>query len=306
MGKMKGFTRQMVCLTLISFVILLLSTTSARAATEPQYGGVLRIIDVAEGGQPLGVPWEISGIDTKLQKPFIDSLLREDVKGHYHPWLATGWKIDQAKNTITLSLRKSVKFHDGTDFNANAVKWIVDKGIENKLVRGFLSSDVVDDSTVRINVDRYQNNYLNLLSGFRCSPVSPTAFAKNGIDWARGHPVGTGPFKFVSYERGTKLHSPQWESYWQKGKPYSDGIEHLFIRDPLTQQAALRATGSEKVQVLCVTSGEQAAMAKTQGYEVISMPIGPVSLVPDSNTPDSPLSKKKVREAVSYAINREV
>jgi len=305
MGKMKVFTRQIVCLTLIVFVILLLSITSSRAATEPQYGGVLRIIDVAEGGQPLGVPWEISGIDTKLQKPFIDSLLREDVKGNYHPWLATGWKIDQAKNTITLSLRKGVKFHDGTDFNANAVKWIVDKAIENKLVKGFLSSDVIDDSTVRINVDRYQNNYLNLLAGYRTSPVSPTAFAKNGIDWARWHPVGTGPFKFVSYERGTKVTYTKWEGYWQKGKPYLDGIEYLFIRDPMTQQAALRATGSEKVQVLCVTSGEQAAMAKAQGYEVISMPIGPVSLVPDSKNPESPLSNKKVREAVSYAINRE-
>jgi peptide/nickel transport system substrate-binding protein len=282
-----------------------MSITIVKAATEPQYGGVLRIIDVAEGGQPIGVPWEISGIDTKLQKPFIDTLIREDVKGNYHPWLATGWKIDQAKNTITLSLRKGIKFHDGTDFNANAVKWIVDKAIENKLVKGFLSSDVIDDFTVRINVDRYQNNYLNLLSGYRCSPVSPTAFAKNGIDWARWHPVGTGPFKFVSYERGTKLTYTKWEGYWQKGKPYLDGIEYLIIRDPMTQQAAIRATGSEKVHVLCVTSGEQAAMAKAQGYEVISMPIGPVSLVPDSNNPDSPLSKKKVREAVSYAINRE-
>ncbi len=54
---------------------------SMGAAAQPQYGGIVRIIDVAEGGQPIGVPWETSGIDTKLQKPYLESLLREDVKG---------------------------------------------------------------------------------------------------------------------------------------------------------------------------------------------------------------------------------
>ena len=97
------------------------------------------------------------------------------------------------------------------------------------------------------------------------------------------HPVGTGPFKFVSYERGSKLTYAKWEGYWQKGKPYLDGIEYLFIRDPMTQQAAMRTSGSEKVQVLCVTSGEQAAMMKAQGFQVLSRPVGAISLLPDSN-----------------------
>ncbi len=278
---------------------------STGAASQPQYGGILKIVDVAEGGQPIGVPWETSGIDTKLQKPYLESLLREDVKGGYHPWLATAWKVDMAKNTITLTLRKGVKFHDGTDFNAKAAKWLIDKSIEAKILKGFLGVDAVDDYTIRVNVDKFQNNYLNLLSTQRCSPISPTAFTKNGIEWARWHPVGTGPFKFVDYVRGTKLTYTKWEGYWQKGRPYLDGVEFLFIRDQMTQQAALRASGSEKVQVLCVTSGEQAALAKSQGFEVISMPIGPISLVPDSANADSPLSKKKVREAISLAINRE-
>jgi ABC-type transport system substrate-binding protein len=73
----------------------------------------------------------------------------------------------------------------------------------------------------------------------------------------------------------------------------------------MTQQAAMRASGAEKVQVLCVTSGEQAAMMKAQGFEVLTMSIGPISLIPDSNNPDSPLSRKKVRQAVSFAINRQ-
>ena len=306
MGKMGGFTRQWVGLTLIVCVMLLLAMTNAKAAPKPQYGGVMKIIDIAEGAQPIGAPWEVRGIDTKLIKPAVENLIREDIKGNYYPALASGWKIDQAKNTITLSLQKGVKFHDGTDFNAKAAKWCLDQSIKANVVKGFVSVDVVDDYTIRINITNYQNTFLYYLaSSFGGGMVSPTAYEKKGAEWAKWNPVGTGPFKFVSYERGSKLTFTRWDGYWQKGLPYLDGIEFLFIRDPMTQQAAMRASGSEKVQVLCVTSGEQAAMMKAQGFQILTMPIGPVSLIPDSNNADSPLSKKKVREAISYAINRE-
>jgi peptide/nickel transport system substrate-binding protein len=305
MGKREGFIQQMAALTMIVFVMLFLSISNAGAASNPEYGGVLKIVDVAEGAQPLGSPWDVRGIDSKLMKPVIESLIREDINGNYHPWLATEWKIDQAKNTITVSLRKGVKFHDGTDLNAKAVKWGIDQAIEAKQVKGFLSVDAVDEYTIRVNVDKYQNNYLNYLASSMCNPVSPLTFEKKGKEFAMWNPVGTGPFKFVSYERGSKLTFTKWDGYWQKGKPYLDGVEYLFIRDEMTQQAAMRASGAEKLQVLCVTSGEQAAMMKAQGFEVLTMSIGPVSLIPDSKNSDSPLSNKKVRQAISYAINRE-
>jgi peptide/nickel transport system substrate-binding protein len=304
MGKEKVFMRKMVGLTLIVFVALFLAVSSARAAS-PQYGGILKIIDVAEGAQPLGAPWDVRGIDSKLVHPVLDPLVREDINGNYHPWLATSWKIDQANNTITLPLRRGVKFHDGTDFNAKVVKWCIEQAIAAKQLINFLGVDIIDDYTVRVNVKKYQNNDLSSLAGSPTYPVSPLTFEKKGKEFAMWNPVGTGPFKFVSYERGNKLTFTKWEGYWQKGKPYLDGIEYLFIRDPMTQQAAMRASGSEKVQVLCVTSGEQAAMMQAQGFEVLTMSIGPVSLIPDSKNADSPLSKLKVRQAISYAINRE-
>jgi len=305
MTKIKLFGYYWAVMIPAIMAILLLNVNVARAETAPQYGGVIKIIDLSEGGQPIGAPWKVRGIDQNLIRPAIESLIREDINANYHPWLATEWKIDQANNNITLSLRKGVKFHDGTDFNAQAVKYCLDRAIENKMVKGFNSVDVIDDYTVRINVTQYQNNMLNLLASSVTSPVSPTAFKEMGEEKAMWHPVGTGPFKFVSYERGNSLKFTKWDGYWGKGKPYLDGIEFLFIRDPMTQLAAMQASGDERVDVLAVTSGEQAAMLKAKGFKDITMYTGSVSLMPDSNDPNSPFSNKKVRLALSYAINRE-
>jgi ABC-type transport system substrate-binding protein len=280
MVKAKASTRRWSGLIPIVMAILLLSGTVAKTEVTSQCGGVLKIIDVAEGGQPLGAPWEVRGVDSNLIKPAVESLIREDIRGDYHPCLATDWRIDQPKNKITLSLRKGVKFHDGTNLDAEAVKWCLDQAIEAKMVKGFKGIDVLDEYTVRINVDQYQNNMLNLLSGSITSPVSPSAYKNKGKEWAMWNPVGTGPFKSVSYERGNKLTFTKWEGYWEKGKPYLDGKEFLFIRDPMTQQAAMQARGAEKVHVLAVTSGEQAAMLRAMGLKMLSMYTGTVSLIP--------------------------
>ena len=306
MKEMKGLIRQWVGVNMTILIVLLLATSSWGAAPEPQRGGVLKIIAMSEGGMPIGAPWAIWGVEARVIVPAVESLLWEDSRGEYHPWLATGWTTDPAKKTITLSLRKDVKFHDGTDFNAKAAKWCLDQAINAKIISEFLKVDVVDDYTIRVNLTEYNNTLLKYLAtSYGAGLVSPTAYEKKGKDWAMWNPVGTGPFKFVNFVRGSKLTYARWEGYWQKGKPYLDGLEYHFIRDPMTQQAAMRTSGPEKVHVLSVTSGEEAAMMKAQGFKVLSRPGGPVSLLPDSIDPNSPLSKKKVREAVSYAIDRD-
>jgi peptide/nickel transport system substrate-binding protein len=305
MDKMKVSMRQMVGLTLIVFIMLLLSISGVKAASQ-QYGGIMKVVDMAEGAAPIGAPWENNTIDTKLMGPVIETLYREDPSGKVYPHLATDYKLDLENKTLTFNLRKGIKFHDGTDFNAEAARWCYQKGIDAKIAAGWESVEAVGDSAIRIHFKNYQNDFLGRACGRSFGMISPTAFNKNGIEWARWHPVGTGPFKFVKFQRGNILEYTKNENYWVKGKPYLDGISFLFIRDPMTQQAALLTKDPEqRVDVLSVTSGEQAAMMKAQGFQVLSMPIGPVSLIPDSANADSPLSNRKVREAISYAIDRE-
>src|SRR4030042_5746533 len=267
MDKMKVLVRQMVALVLIVFGMLLLAITGVKAAS-PQYGGVMKVVDMAEGAAPIGAPWENNTIDTKLMGPVIETLYREDPSGKVFPHLATDYKLDLDKKTLTFNLRKGIKFHDGTDFNAEAVRWCYQKGIEAKIAAGWESVEAVGDTAIRIHFSNYQNDFLSRASGRSFGIISPTAFNKNGIEWARWNPVGTGPFKFVKFQRGNILEYTTNENYWVKGKPYLDGISFLFIRDPMTQQAALLTKDPEqRVDVLSVTSGEQAAMMKAQGFQ---------------------------------------
>ncbi len=84
----------------------------------------------------------------------------------------------------------------------------------------------------------------------------------------------------------------------KRSSPFAKALRSLW--------AALMAKDSDqRIDVLAITSAEQAAMMKARGFKVLSTPIGPISLIPDSANADSPLAKPKVREAISYAINRE-
>ncbi len=289
---------------ILTTLVLLLGTADVKAQT-PQYGGIMKVVDMAEGAQPFGVPWENTTIDTKLMGPVIETLLLEHFSGKLYPHLATGYKIDENAKTITFTLRKGIKFHDGTDFNAEAVKWCWENAMKAKIASGWESVEAVGNS-VRVHYQKFQNDFLSRGASRSFGIISPAAFKKNGLDWARWNPVGTGPFKFVKFQRGTILSFTKNQNYWIKGKPYLDGIDYLFIRDPMTQQAAMVTKDKEqRVDVLSVTSGEQAAMMKAQGFNVLKMPVGPISLIPDSANTDSPFSKQKVREAISYAIDRE-
>ncbi|HEJ83346.1 MAG TPA: hypothetical protein ENO25_02155, partial [Desulfobacteraceae bacterium] len=142
MRKAKLFTTLMIGMSLIVFGTILSPATNAET---PQYGGIIKIVDMAEGAQPIGVPWENQTIDTKLMPPVIETLLREDVSGKVSPHLAKDYKVDLENKTITFWLHDGIKFHDGTDFNADAAKWCIQKAMDNKVARGWESVEVVDD-----------------------------------------------------------------------------------------------------------------------------------------------------------------
>jgi peptide/nickel transport system substrate-binding protein len=206
--------------------------------------------------------------------------------------------------SITFYLRKGVKFHDGTDFNAQAAKWCMDKFLEAKSfwTAGWESVEVIDDYTLRLNLSFFTNAILTNLSSGPGTMISPTAVEKNGIEWAKYHPVSTGPFKFKGFERDNYLEMERFDDYWGP-RPYLDGIKYIFMADPMTAAMVLQA-GEAQVYILENVQVMGPDLEK-KGYDLIPAPVGQMLLVPDSNNPDSPFKDKRVREALEYAIDRE-
>ena len=272
---------------------------------QPQYGGTLDIVNMAEGASPIGVPWENLANDQALMEPAIETLMRQDVLGNMHPNLAEDWTLDMDAKTLTFNLREGVKFHDGTDFNAEAAAWCLQQAMEANVLTQFTGARADGEYKLVLEFDTYMNTSLNVLSGGSSGFISPTAFEENGIEWARDNPVGTGPFKFESFTRGVELSYVKNDEYWVAGKPYLDGVSYHFIKDQMTQQAAMQQAGDEGIDVLLTSSGEQVSALTSMGLDVAIQSTGPNCLVPSSTDPDSPLANLKVRQAIYYAIDRD-
>jgi peptide/nickel transport system substrate-binding protein len=232
----------------------------------------------------------------------MEGLVNVEITGDIKPKLATAWDIAPDLTSVTFTLRKGVKFHDGSDFNGEVAKWNIDQFIAAKLasVKDVDSVDLIDDYTIKVKLRNYTNTLLPTLASIYM--VSKAAFDKVGIEGLRWNPVGTGPFKFDSYERDVVLQVSRFEDYWQEGKPYLDAIEAIFIIDPLTASASFEAGEADAV------GGDVAKVLydlQQKGYEILKTYTGAITLIPDSKNPDSILADRKVRQAIDYAIDRD-
>ena len=149
-------------------------------------------VTYTQDGNSIGFPAKAATNTTVTtqSRPAIETLFRVDKTGNVTPWLAIGYKNDTAAKTITMTLQKGVKFHDGTDFNAEAVKWNLEQAKTRKLsgTQTFKSIDVVDDYTIRISLTAWDSTVISNFTAIPGMIVSPTAYNKNGEEWAMKNP----------------------------------------------------------------------------------------------------------------------
>jgi peptide/nickel transport system substrate-binding protein len=281
--------------------------SSVPATITPKKGGTFRI---AESLFPANLGWV--GDPGWLIQPtatvlFLDTILKVDHKNDITPNLATAYTISPDLKSITLTLRKGVKFHDGSDLNASVVKWNFDFLINNKTGdwAKASSAEVIDDYTVKVNLNTYINSIMSTIGG--TFVVSKAAYdshggGKDAETWMRSNPVGTGPFKLESFKPTVSLRGVRNENYWQPGKPYLDAIEINMIPDPMTRAQSFEA--KENDADLGNISKIEADL-KAKGYTVYQSFLSVSTLVPDSATASSPLANMKVRQAIDYAIDKE-
>lgn len=290
------------------------ATAAPTLAAAPQTGGVLKI-SLLQDAERLGYPpTMVSQNDQLFAHPAVENLVRFDESGAPAPWLATKWETDTKALTITLSIRKGVKFQDGTDLDAAAVKWNLEnyqKTSGRAELNAVKSYDIVDDSTLRLNLARLDSL---LIANLALTPgliISPTAYQKaSGTDkekitWCEKNPVGTGAFRLTSWQKDVKIAYQKWDGYWQKGKPYLDGIEYAPIPDPLVQLAAFQ---KGDVHVLPGVDPKNAQELEASGkFKVakLNVPSSLYALMGDSANPQSQYAKLEVRQAVWHAIDTE-
>ncbi len=268
----------------------------------PQYGGTLRMLHHMSPGN-LGAPWRPwTGNDRPLARFAVESLVGLDTNGEPAPQLAISWEANPDTKTITFTLRRGVKFHDGTDFNAEAVKWNLEmyrKG-PNTDLKLVTSVDVIDHYRIRLTLSGWDPLFVQALSSTSAGRmVSPTAAQKLG-DEALRTPVGTGPFKLASFEPNVSLKYSRFENYWQKGLPYLDAVEINYVRDPVVRLASFT---KGEAHVTNDISTRDAINLKNQGKTVIKRVVSIVGLCADIKNPASPFNDIRIRQAIAYAID---
>src|SRR5499426_3318898 len=236
----------------LSLLVMVMLWTGLGWAQQPRNGGTLRLAlegdpafyNANQGPAPGGPAfWTGNNIWNSLLTITPPPELK------IVPDLAKSWEVLDGGKTYIFHLEEGVKFHDGTDFDAEVAKWNIDR-IRDPEVKSWVRPyceeidkvEVVDKYTLRIHMKEPSGALLTALGGyFQGIPmISRKAFETYGKDWLR-NPVGTGPYIFKEWIPGKHVILEKNPNYFKKGLPYPDTLEYRIMKDPLTASTALRA-----------------------------------------------------------------
>ena len=281
---------------------------------QPQYGGILRSI-VPNGPQMLSyVPMMGPGDHTAIF-PATDRLLdttRERQTGSgVEPVLAEKVDEDVKNLKITWHIRKGVKFHDGSELDAEVVRWNFQQILDAKALpyaKYLKEMKVVDKYTLVMDLTEYSNQLVPSW-GWWTVITSKAAWDKasggdlaKGKEWARTNIVGAGPFILKEFKRDVHMIWVKNQNYWRKDRPYLDGIEIRFIPDNVTASAMLQA---KEADIWEAPAKDQVDLMKKGFYRQASWPALGFAIWINTANPNSKWKDKRLREAVEFALDKE-
>ncbi|MFP9467477.1 glutathione ABC transporter substrate-binding protein GsiB [Pectobacterium brasiliense] len=243
-----------------------------------------------------------------VAKSFYQGLFGFDKEMKLVNVLADSYDVSPDGLTYTVKLHPGVKFHDGTAFNAAAVKVNLDRASnpDNRLKRYNLfkmieKTEAVDDLTVKITLKTPFSAFVNNLAHPAAVMISPAALKQYGKDIGF-HPVGTGPYRFVTWNQTDFVKVEKFNGYWKAGLPKLDSITWRPVVDNNTR-AALLQTG--EAQFAYPIPFEQAkVLEKNDKLALVASP-SILHRYISVNVTQKPFDNPKVREALNYAINKE-
>ena len=292
----------------------LVAVTLGNSAMAQKQGGTLVML-VQPEPPTLASYLSTSGPIGMVAAKIYDGLLEYDTELKPQPSLAESWTVSDDGLTMTFKLRDGVKFHDGKPLTSADVQFSIMEVAKVTHPRGpntFAAvSEVVtpDESTVVLKLSEPAPYMMMAFSGYE-TPILPKHIFGQGD--LRSHPnanrpIGSGPFRFVEWKKGQYIRLDRNPDYWKKGQPYLDRIVARFIADPSTRTAALEkgeahfaAMGAVPFNDAKKLSANPNLTVTTKGHEMFS-PVAELLL----NTERKPLDDKRVRQAISYAMDRQ-
>ena len=202
----------------------------ALADEAPQQGGTLTV-GFPSDSKTLDPTLSVEATERQALYLIYNTLVQYGTDFSIKPELAESWTIENGGKRVVFKLRTGVKFQDGSDFDAAAVKWNIDHRLDKAVgspQRAQLEPiiddvEVVDPLTVAFDLKKPYAGLLSLLGERPGFMISPAAASKYGSDLGN-HPIGTGPFIFKEWVRGSHITFERNPGYWDKGKPYLDKI----------------------------------------------------------------------------------
>jgi peptide/nickel transport system substrate-binding protein len=251
----------------------------------------------------------------RVTKRIFEGLVGQEL-GSYKlvPGLAQSWDISKDGLTYTFKLRSNVTFHDGTPFNAEAVKFVFERQLNDKgpyyatgtypYVKGFLGNvagvEVLDAGTVQIKLKAPLTPFLQYLAHQSLFMFSPESLKKWGKDVVK-HPVGTGPFKLETWEPGVKVVLARNDAYWGGA--------------PKIRQAIYVPTAEAQARLVALKTGDIDLTMDVPPDALDELRRDPNVVVAESNssavwyvtlnTRHPVLKDKRVRQALNHAVNKD-
>ncbi len=251
-------------------------------------------------------------------KNVIEALIELDQQGRAHPRLATGWQVSRDGREWTFRLREGIMFHDGTPFNADAVKFSFDRILDpaTKSQTGlseigtYQSSQVVDSKTIKMTFKEPYAPFFNNLHDVVLGAVSPAAVKKYGADFG-SNPVGTGPYKFQEWVRGGHITLVRNDKYVNtsdivshKTLPYLDTLTFRVIMEDQTRLNSLRTGEADFIYRVPAINVE--GVQSDPRFQVFKNMYAGEPVMFLINRSKFPTDDLAVARAMQFAVNKQV
>jgi peptide/nickel transport system substrate-binding protein len=277
-------------------------------ASEPVRGGTLNV-GFKDDAKTLDPIYSVVWSERQILFLIYDSLLNIGTDFSIKPGLAESWRFENDNKRLVLKLVAGIKFHDGTIFDAEAVKWNLDRRMDpsanspqrSQLEPVVASVSAVDGLTVAIDLKDPFPPILSLLTDRIGLMVSPTAAKAAGEDFG-GKPVGTGPFVFTSWTRGSRVEVRKNPDFWQNGVPYLDGV---ILQDVSAAVVGIQRMKTGEIDFIAELSPQNVRLVQNES-DIRTMKV-PVSnwFTLQWHWNEKPFNDPKLRLAVAHAVNRD-